>query len=105
MAKTKCDTCGGDYEWQWTEAFDRFGFNDGDGQVETWQVEAILVKAGYCVEVNSWGLHNTIITSIRKDETEYMPDEHSGFTLGYDNPREYLPPDIVRLLDDALGDV
>lgn len=63
MVSTQCDFCGGTLHWDWTEAFTKFGFNDGDGQVETWQVEAVLGKlihlkstgvsllAGYVVSV------------------------------------------------------
>ena len=32
---TSCNTCFNDYDWTWEEAFDKFGFNDGDGQVMT----------------------------------------------------------------------
>ncbi|MCP8685958.1 hypothetical protein [Marinobacterium sedimentorum] len=102
MPVTECDTCGGRYEWLWEEAFDKFGFNDGDGQIETWQVEAVLTEAGYKIEVHSWGMHNTVIASIRKDGTELIPDEDSGVRFGYDCPRTYLPEDVVALLDREL---
>lgn len=64
MPSSECDCCGGTYNWFWTEAFDKFGFNDGDGQVETWNVESVLTEAGYDVTVTGWGMHNTVITSI-----------------------------------------
>ena len=103
MPITECDNCGGAYEWRWEEAFEKFGFNDGDGQVETWQVESVLVEAGYTVKVIEWGLHNTIIQSIKKDGFEYMPLEcELNFTVGYDDPRDYLPTQIVQLLDEKL---
>ncbi len=98
MATTQCNTCGGTYSWDWTEAFDKFGFNDGDGQVETYQVEAVLTEAGYEVELSEWGLHNTVISSIEKDGAELIPA-----TAGYDDPREYLPKRIIRLLDKHLS--
>jgi hypothetical protein len=102
MPLTTCDTCGSDaYRWSWTEAFDKFGFNDGDGQVETWQVEAVLVQAGYDVEVQTWGLHNTVIVSIKRDGKDCIPD---GISFGYDDPRGYLPAEIVDLLDRHLPD-
>lgn len=56
MPVTTCETCGGDYHWQWEEAFDKFGFNDGDGQVETWQVADVLSKAGYECDVQGSGV-------------------------------------------------
>jgi len=105
MPVSECDNCGGSYAWSWTEAFEKFGFMDGDGQVETWQVEAVLTDAGYAVTVEEWGMHNTVIVSIRKDEAELIPHDDPGCRFGYDDPRDYLPAAIVRLLDDALPDV
>lgn len=35
MPISECDNCGGSYEWQWEEAFNKFGLNNGDGQIET----------------------------------------------------------------------
>ena len=103
MPISECDNCGGAYHWQWEEAFDKFGFNDGDGQIETWQVESVLVNAGYTVKVVEWGLHNTVIASIQKAGLVYIPDDgNSHYTFGYDNPRSYLPQEIIALLDNAL---
>lgn len=104
MVHTTCDYCGGDYHWSWREAFDKFGFNDGDGQVETWQVEAVLVEAGYEVTVEGWGFHNTVITSIKRDGQELMPYGNPNFSIGYDDPHDYLPSEIVELLDSRLPD-
>lgn len=102
MVKTTCDTCGGEYHWNWTEAFDKFGFNDGDGQVETWQVESVLSEAGYTVKVDGWGLHNTVIISIKKEGVEQIPYDNSDYQFGYDDPRNFLPAEIVKLLDEKL---
>ncbi len=99
MAISKCEICGGDYHWFWEEAFDKFGFGDGDGQIETETVAAALEQAGYAVEYNEWGLHNTVIVSIRKDGIEQIPDT---VPVGYDDPRKYLPRKIVKLLDKAF---
>ncbi len=103
MPITECENCGGHYDWLWEEAFDKFGFNDGDGQIETWQVENVLVQAGYEVEVEGWGLHNTVITSIKKDGVEKIPYDNSDYAFGYDDPRQYFPADIITLLDKALS--
>lgn len=103
MPKVQCDYCGShDYFWSWEEAFDKFGFNDGDGQVETWQVEAVLAEAGYTVTVEGWGMHNTVIVSIQKDGRELIPHDGPQITFGYDDPRSYLPDSIVDLLDEKL---
>ena len=102
MPISTCDHCGGDYRWSWTEAFEKFGFGDGDGQVETWQVEAVLVEAGFDVTVEGWGLHNTLITSIKQDKIELIPHDDPEVSFGYDDPRTYLPAPIFALLDRAL---
>ena len=98
-----CDNCGSSYLWHWEEAFYKFGFNDGDGQVETWQVESVLSKAGFLVQSYTWGLHNTVITSIQKGGVEYIPSIDSKHNHGYDDPRQYLPETILQLLDDAFN--
>lgn len=99
MAKTTCENCDHTYHWCWEEAFDKFGFGDGDGQIETWRVRAALEKAGYVVDELEWGLHNTIIYSIRKDGIQLIDVE---VNVGYDDPRRYLPAEIVTLLDEAF---
>ena len=104
MPVTQCRICSGNYQWSWTEAFEKFGFGDGDGQVETYQVVEILVDAGYDVIADDWGLHNTIIVSIKRDGCERIPHDNSSVRFGYDDPRDYLPADIVAVLDRALPD-
>ena len=102
MAYSECMNCGKEYHWDWIEAFCKFGFGDGDGQVETGTVAGVLEEAGYEVQTTDWGLHNHVISSIKKNGVEYIPDENSGFTFGYDNPRVYLKEEIVDLLDKEL---
>jgi hypothetical protein len=58
-----CSRCGGKLRWRWEEAFDKFGFGDGDGQVMTSDVAHVLRAAGYVVASAPWGLHNTTIYS------------------------------------------
>lgn len=99
MPRSKCDNCGGPYDWVWEDAFDKFGFGDGNGQVETATVAHVLTQAGYAVEHEYWGLHNDIISSIKKNGVEQIP-ETAG--VGYDDPRKYLPAAIVTLLDERL---
>lgn len=101
MPKTTCKTCFGTYAWQWEDAFDKFGFNDGDGQVMTDVVIQCLDKAGYEASSFRWGAHNEIIASITKDGVELIP--HTA-KVGYDDPRRYLPKAIVRFLDERLPD-
>lgn len=100
MPISECENCGGNLQWYWEEAFAKFGFGDGDGQVETWQVVDALQEAGYEAKAEDWGLHNCVITSIVKDGKELIPSE--GITYGYESPRGYLPKDVIALLDEAL---
>lgn len=100
MSCAICERCGGTVYWSWEEAFDKFGFNDGDGNVMTEVVADVLRDAGYKVRVMGWGLHNEVIESISKDGVEYIRENE--ISLGYDDPRGYLPDRIVKLLDEAL---
>jgi hypothetical protein len=98
-----CECCGGEIAWSWDEAFDKFGFNDGDGQIMTYVVRDVLTDAGYQVADTHWGLHNVVIVSIVcPTRGELMPPEGGKHRLGYDDPRSYLPEDVVELLDEAL---
>ena len=99
MAYSTCNTCRQWFHWNWEEAFDKFGFGDGDCQIETWTVQDVLIRAGYEVEIRQCGMHNTIITSIVKNGVEFI---RSDVSIGYVNPREYLPVAIVNLLDQAF---
>lgn len=96
MAISQCWMCKADVQWSWEEAFDKFGFMDGDGLVETQTVADVLIDAGFEVVVEEWGMHNTVITHIRKEGVEQIPDTA---IVGYDDPRVYLPKQIVLLLD------
>ena len=92
-----------DIYWEWEEAFDKFGFGDGDGVVQTWRVAEALKKAGYQVQITQWGMHNTIITSILDSDIELMPIGEKGRKIGYDDPRTYLPDAIIELLDQRFA--
>ena len=90
-------------DWSWEEAFDKFGFGDGDAMVMTHEVEHALEELGYTVSAESWGLHNTVITDLSKDGQDLL----EGVDVGYDDPRVYLPDDLVEALDrvfDGEGD-
>ena len=100
MPKTECQNCGGTLNWYWEEAIAKFGFGDGGRQVETPQVEDALLKAGYDVSSDCWGMHNTAINSIKKDGVELIP--HDRIDFGYADPGEYRPQEIVTLLDKAF---
>ncbi|MEQ1615988.1 MAG: hypothetical protein ABL904_24785 [Hyphomicrobiaceae bacterium] len=102
MSITNCGTCTQDTHWSWTEAFDKFGFCDGDGIVMTEHVAEALRKAGYFVTAHPWGMHNVTIRSIlTKKGKELIP---GSIDYGYDDARAYLPKRIVKLLDAAFPD-
>ena len=101
MPHTKCQRCGAPVTWCWEDAFDKFGFGDGDGEVMTDDVVAVLEQAGYEATSHRWGLHNEVIVSITKNGVEQIP---ASTKVGYDNPRRFLPERIVRLLDEKLPD-
>jgi hypothetical protein len=106
MPITEYENYGGRYNWYWEEAFAKFGFGDGDGPVQTWRVEEALRQGGYEPHSSDWGMHNTVIQCIFKDGADLIPHRHIQF--GYDNPRDYLPREIIALLDAAFpsrGDV
>lgn len=99
--RTICPTCGHAHYWSWEEAFDKFGFGDGDDLVMTEAVADALRERGYTVTVTQWGLHNTIITDISSDGVTLIPNT---VTRGYDDPRKYLPKDVIDLLDGEFRD-
>ena len=102
MPVTLCHMCMAIHTWSWEEAFDKFGFNDGDGLVMTHRVVQVLRDASYRVTSQRWGCHNVVITSIRKGRRQLIPDTAN---VGYHDPREYLPAEVVKLLDTANMEV
>lgn len=99
MPKTPCHACGNLVQWTWDEAFNKFGFGDGGGTIETQTVVHVLGHAGYEVTTYHFGIHNEVIDSIKKDGVEHIP---ANTEIGYADPRKYLPRNIVRLLDRNL---
>jgi len=101
MSITTCPHCNTAFSWSWEEAFDKFGFDDGDSIVMTDNVADALRVAGYKVKVEPWGIHNVTIASIKAiSGKELIPLDRIRF--GYDNARDYLPKRIVKLLDAAF---
>tara|TARA_R110002012_G_scaffold19113_3_gene69436 strand:- start:3731 stop:4015 length:285 start_codon:yes stop_codon:yes gene_type:complete len=86
--------------WEWEEAFNKFGFGDGDGWNGTHLVEEFLLNIG-CkeVECNAWGIHNYMIFRIvDEDGKEYEFD-------GYEDSYNILPESIIKKLNkEFLGD-
>ena len=99
MSITLCPTCHHEHSWCWEDAFYKFGFEDGDGFILTEHVAEALRVHGYAVKVEPWGCHNITIASIKRGQMDLIPVTAS---LGYDDPRSYLPKTIVGLLDAAF---
>ncbi len=93
---TRCNACGAPATWEWEDAFLKFGYGDGDGVVMTEVVAERLRAEGFTAETACYGPHNTIICSLIRDGVELVPDED-------DNPRTYLPDDVIQLLDDWMA--
>ena len=90
--------------WEITDAFAKFGFEDGDGHNFTDDVAAAIEAAGpYRCPRQIWGLHNYVIEAIQE---ERAPDEwvriaeFDGYTLP---PWQSLPTAIRDALV-ALND-
>jgi hypothetical protein len=103
---TLCDDCA--YEPDWTDAFKKFGHNDGEScKYVTSDVVGEINNFGYWVNPSweeGWGLHNrAVITQIRKDDENgeiVYPIE--GFDIGGYDARDFfqvLPNDIVKRLE------
>jgi len=85
--------------WRWEEAFDKFGFNDGEGLIFTEDIASHLEELGFKIKTENWSLHNIVISSIKKDGVEKIPED---VNLGYDCPHTYLPRKIINALDKAF---
>ena len=55
-----------------------------------------LERVGLATSTDALALHNVLITSIRHKGKDLIP---ATAHVGYDDPRDYLPKKIVRLLD------
>ena len=86
------------YQWIWEEAFYKFGFDDGDGLVMTYDVADFITSLGYDVDVDG-DLHNSMIISILVGGKELLNE--STFN-GDSNLREYLPKELVAQLDSKF---
>ena len=91
-------------EWDWEEAFDKFGFGDGDGWNGTEIVADFIESLGYGVVCDQWGIHNYMIMDLTvwcgPIYISILPDHISR---GYDNPHGYLPRDLVQQLETKFG--
>jgi len=97
-------------EWKWEEAFDKFGFGDGDGLNFTSDVVAALAEFGYECECGG-GLHNWRIQQVKKASVLHLVKGDELYEFGgypeeepEDDPRKVLPDDVVKFLDEKFKD-
>lgn len=90
--------------FDWREAFDKFGFDDGDGWNGTDLVSDFIEKEFKVkTECDGWGCHNYMIMSVKdKDDKELIPEEN--FSHGYDEPDVWMPKAWVEALDNHFDD-
>mgnify|MGYP006074374747 CR=1 FL=1 len=100
MRPHKCKHCGNRYHWN--HAFSKFGYDDGNGNIETPAIAHLLETAGYRVKYERWCAHNVIITSIQKDGIELMPLLDQSIRIGYDDPKSYLPEPVQAILESKI---
>lgn len=89
--------------WSWEEAFDKFGFNDGNGWNGSYLVGRFIDDV-YDVKtvLSSQGMHNYMIIDILDHDKNSTISE--DVEIGYTCPRDYLPKDLVALLDKEFND-
>ena len=66
--------------WEWEEAFNKFGFGDGDSWNGTHEVEGEIKSLGYECVTDSWGVHNWMILDIKKDGKSILFPEDIAFS-------------------------
>ena len=91
-------------EWDWEEAFDKFGFGDGDGWNGTDIIADHIESLGYGVVCDQWGIHNYMIMDLTvwcgPILISIIPEHISR---GYDDPHGYLPRDLIQQLETKFG--
>ena len=104
IEKRYCPTCGQAIDSRkhisWTEAFCKFGYGDGDGEVYTEEIASHIEKLGLTCEY-AGSIHNTIIDSIKDKDGKELIGE--SVETGYDCPRDYLPEYLVKYLDQTYN--
>jgi hypothetical protein len=92
-----------DGQVKWVDAFDKYGYEDGDGTIHTPAIAEFLESKGYQVEYESYGHHNTIITELIDPNGKLVVRIGEGGYKGYEDPRGYLPAKLVEMLDEEFG--
>lgn len=96
MSVSFCNQCQGTYNWHWQEAF--FKISCWSLKSNTCCVESLLARAGYRVHI-AGGRKRNVIRYIKMNGIDQIP---TNARIGHNNPQEYLPPEIVTILDKAF---
>lgn len=83
-------------EWDWRDAFDKFGFGDGDSWNGTGYVREFLEGLGWTLNEAQYGAHNWMIFKMTKGDVVIEAD-------GYKQPEEFLPQELIDALDKKFG--
>jgi len=88
----------------WEECFSKWGQDDGDGNIYTWELMDYFASQGWQAFDGQWGLHNTVITSLINagDETVYLIWSGDDSVNAEESPRDFLPASMVRELDSKF---
>lgn len=86
--------------WDWEDAFSKFGFEEERNCTD--QVVDVIESLGYECETGGWGCHSlSMIRDVKKAGVSIMPET---VNMGYDDPRTWLPPDVIARLDEKFKD-
>lgn len=86
------------YAWQWEEAFQKFGFRDGDDPQHNKEVGDFLKDFGYSYHTSS-GIHNGFICALAHNgvRVELPEDDEDVVDI-----RAMFPKDVLAALDKAF---
>lgn len=95
--------CTATYEWDVRDAFNKWGFDDGDSNRNyTGKVASVIEDLGYEVNCDAWGMHNYVIDHIlNSDGVTVYGGDHPLFLAGYydySTIGNTLPADIAAAL-------
>jgi len=87
--------------WDWREAFEKRGFDDGGNLFNGTDLVADVIRAaGFTVECGQ-AMHNYMIYAIKKDNIEIYPECTNNFK-SQAPPDEYLPSEVLEPILQAV---
>ena len=87
--------------WDWREAFEKRGFDDGGNLFNGTDLVADVIRAaGFTVECGQ-SMHNYMIYAIKKGDFELYPECTNRFKRQA-RPNEYLPSEVLEPILEAV---